>query len=39
MPAGNQHLIDDLAGAILDGTPIDWSTAESSLDAPSRVRL
>jgi predicted Ser/Thr protein kinase/tetratricopeptide (TPR) repeat protein len=37
MPAGNQHLIDDLAGAILDGTPIDWSAVESSVDAPSRV--
>ena len=29
-------LVDDLADAILDGTPIDWAAAESSPDGTAR---
>jgi TolB-like protein/tetratricopeptide (TPR) repeat protein len=35
MPADNQ-LIDDLAAAILDGRPIDWSAADSSAGETAR---
>ena len=28
----SEQLVDDLADAILDGTPIDWAAAESSSD-------
>ena len=31
--------LDDLAGAILDGTPIDWAAAESSADEADRALL
>src|SRR3989442_12978847 len=31
MEAGDR-MIDDLAGAILEGAPIDWASAESSAD-------
>ena len=27
-----EHLVDDLANAILDGTPIDWAVAESTAE-------
>jgi serine/threonine protein kinase/tetratricopeptide (TPR) repeat protein len=38
--AGNQNqLIDDLAGAILDGAPIDWESAESSADQTDQLLL
>jgi serine/threonine-protein kinase len=38
VPPG-ERLIDDLADAILDGTPIDWAAAESSADgAPQLIR-
>ena len=33
MPA-SERLVDDLADAILDGTPIDWAAAESSAEGP-----
>jgi hypothetical protein len=32
VPASEQ-LLDDLAGAVLDGTAVDWEQAESSADA------
>jgi eukaryotic-like serine/threonine-protein kinase len=35
----SERLIADLAGAILDGTPIDWSTAESNVDDIERPLL
>jgi eukaryotic-like serine/threonine-protein kinase len=34
-----ERLIDDLAGAILDGSPIDWASAESSADEIERPLL
>ncbi len=34
--APNEGLKADLAGAILDGTPIDWASAESVADASER---
>ena len=30
------RLVDDLADAILDGTPIDWAAAESSAEGVAR---
>ncbi len=36
MEVRNQ-LIDDLAGAILDGAPIDWASAESSADQTDQL--
>ena len=33
------RLADDLAGAILDGTPIDWAAADSSAEAAARPLL
>ncbi len=38
MPS-NDGLISDLAGAILDGTPIDWASAESCADDTQRPLL
>jgi serine/threonine-protein kinase len=35
VPAGEQ-LVDELAGAILDGTPVDWAAAESSVEGGAR---
>ncbi len=35
MPS-NEALIENLAGAILDGAPIDWASAESSADDTQR---
>jgi tetratricopeptide (TPR) repeat protein/tRNA A-37 threonylcarbamoyl transferase component Bud32 len=32
----SDRLVDDLAGAILDGTPIDWAAAESSSERSAR---
>ena len=32
----SERLVDDLADAILDGTPIDWAAAESSPDGTAR---
>ena len=37
--AVSDDFVPDLAGAILDGTPIDWATAESSADNTSRPLL
>jgi tetratricopeptide (TPR) repeat protein len=31
------QLVDELAGAILDGAPIDWAVVESSADGDARV--
>ena len=31
-----EQLLDDLADAILDGTPIDWAAAESNSDGTAR---
>ena len=36
MPPG-ERLIDDLADAILDGSPIDWAAAESSSDRTAQL--
>jgi len=33
------RLVDDLADAILDGTPIDWTAADSSAEAAARPLL
>jgi len=33
----SERLIDDLADAILDGSPIDWAAAESSSDATAQL--
>ena len=38
MKAGDR-LVDDLADAILDGTPIDWAAADSSAEAAARPLL
>ncbi len=38
MKAGHP-LIDDLAGAILDGTPIDWASAEASAQQPDQFLI
>jgi serine/threonine-protein kinase len=35
----SERLIRDLAGAVLDGAPIDWADAESSVDEASRPAL
>jgi serine/threonine-protein kinase len=35
----SERLVPDLAGAVLDGTPIDWAGAESSADEASRPLL
>ena len=35
----SERLVPDLAGAVLDGTPIDWASAESSADEASRPLL
>jgi TolB-like protein/Tfp pilus assembly protein PilF/tRNA A-37 threonylcarbamoyl transferase component Bud32 len=35
----SERLIDDLADAILDASPIDWAAAESSSDESARVLL
>ena len=35
----SERLVPDLAGAVLDGTPIDWADAESSADEASRPLL
>ncbi|HJR88527.1 MAG TPA: protein kinase, partial [Aeromicrobium sp.] len=32
----SERLVPDLAGAVLDGAPIDWASAESSADAVNR---
>ena len=32
----SDQLVDDLADAILDGTPIDWAAAESSSEGTAR---
>ncbi len=34
---GNSGVLADVAGAILDGTPIDWASAESSAEEIDRV--
>ena len=33
----SERLIDDLADAILDGSPIDWAAAESSSDGTAQL--
>ena len=33
--AGDDPVVDDLAGAILDGSPVDWVDAERRIDASS----
>ena len=38
MPA-DDHLLDDVADAILDGTPIDWASVESRADGHGRALL
>ena len=35
----SERLVPDLAGAVLDGTPIVWASAESSADEASRPLL
>jgi serine/threonine protein kinase len=35
----SEGLVSDLAGAVLDGTAIDWAAAESSADESSRAVL
>ena len=35
----SEHLLDDLAGTVLDGGDVDWNTAESSADADIRPLL
>ena len=35
----SEQLLDDLAGAVLDGGDVDWTTAESSADADIRPLL
>jgi TolB-like protein/Tfp pilus assembly protein PilF/tRNA A-37 threonylcarbamoyl transferase component Bud32 len=37
--AVSEGLVPDLAGAVLDGTPIDWAAAESSADEANRPLL
>ena len=37
--ADREGLVPDLAGAVLDGTPIDWAAAESSADESNRPLL
>lgn len=37
--AASDRLIEDLAGAILDGAPIDWGSAESTADFADRSTL
>ena len=37
--AGNHAVLADVAGAILDGAPIDWVAAESSADEAERQLL
>ena len=37
--AVSEGLVADLAGALLDGTPIDWTAAESSADETNRPLL
>ena len=37
--AGDDERLTELASAILDGTPIDWSAAESSVDGADRALL
>ena len=37
--ADSEGLVPDLAGAVLDGTPIDWAAAESSADESNRPLL
>ena len=36
---GNDDAVSDLAGAALDGTPIDWTAAESGADEARRALL
>ncbi len=36
---GNSGVLADVAGAILDGTPIDWASAESSAEEIDRALL
>lgn len=38
MPSG-ENPIDDLAGAVLDGSPVDWAEAEANADAVLRRLL
>ena len=35
----SEHLLDDLAGTVLDGGDVDWAAAESSVDADIRPLL
>ena len=37
--SGSSRVVADVAGAILDGTPIDWASAESSADDLERALL
>ena len=37
--AADSSVLADVAGAILDGLPIDWASAESSADEPERQLL
>ena len=37
--AVSEGLVAELAGAVLDGTPIDWAAAESSADEADRALL
>ena len=37
--ASSEGLVPDLAGAVLDGTPIDWPAVESSADEANRPLL
>jgi hypothetical protein len=35
----SEHLLEDLAGTVLDGGDVDWTAAESSADADIRPLL
>ncbi len=37
--ATNESLVAELAGAVLDGTPIDWAAAASSADEAERTLI
>lgn len=37
--AVSEGLVAELAGAVLDGTPIDWAAAESSADEADRALI
>lgn len=37
--APSERLVDELAGAVLDGTPVDWAAADSAADSAARPLL